>query len=259
MSLIALCSASGAPGVTTTTLALGWVWPVAHPGRRALILDADAAGSGILTGCLQGQVPAGYGVLELVGNRRDVGSAELLGHAVALDAGGTRMVLTGIVDPAQARQLGPLWARVADAVPELGAEGVDVLADVGRLGHRYEPTALLERADVVVEVVRGTLPQVSAAAAAITHLRNLRGPSAPCTVLIVDTHPAYTTKEVARALDVPAPHVVPDDRRAAAVLSDGGSVGWAFDRSALVRAATTVAGELGPRLDEATTTAEVRR
>jgi MinD-like ATPase involved in chromosome partitioning or flagellar assembly len=259
VSLIALCSASGAPGVTTTVLALGWVWPVAHPGRRSLVLDADAAGSGILTGCLHARVPAGYGVLELVGNRRDAGSADLLDHAVAMDADATRLVLTGVVDPAQARQLGTLWTRVADTVPELGTAGVDVLADVGRLGHRYEPTALLERADAVVVVVRATLPQVSSAAAALVYLRKLRAPSAQCTVLIVDAGATYSAKEVARALDVPAPHVLPDDRRTAAVLSDGGSVGWAFERSALVRAATTVAGDLGPELAPATATAEVRR
>lgn len=259
MSLIALCSASGAPGVTTTTLALGWVWPVTHPGRRSLVLDADAAGSGILTGCLHARVPAGYGVLELVGDRRAAGSADLLEHAVSMDADATRLVLAGVVDPAQARQLGPLWMRVADTVPELGTARVDVLADVGRLGHRHEPTVLLESADVVVVVVRPTLPQVSAAAAVLAYLRKLRAPSAPCTVLIVDTGAAYSPKEVARALDVPVPHVLPDDRRAAAVLSDGGSVGWAFERSALVRAVTTVAGDLGPEVAAATDTAGVRR
>jgi hypothetical protein len=108
-------------------------------------------------------------------------------------------------------------------------------------------------------VVRATLPQVSAAAAALVYLRKLRAPGAPCRVLIVDTGAAYSAKEVARALDVAAPHVLPDDRRTAAVLSDGGSVGWAFERSALVRAATTVAVDLGPEVAAATDTAGVRR
>ena len=39
MSMVALASAKGAPGVTTTAVALGAVWP-----RRVLVAECDPAG-----------------------------------------------------------------------------------------------------------------------------------------------------------------------------------------------------------------------
>ena len=45
MTVIALTSAKGSPGVTTTALALAWAWPQIAPGRRVLVVDhAKAAG-----------------------------------------------------------------------------------------------------------------------------------------------------------------------------------------------------------------------
>ena len=55
MTLIGLTSAKGSPGVTTTALALGWVWPAVHPGRRVLVVDADPAGAGTSAGFLRGR------------------------------------------------------------------------------------------------------------------------------------------------------------------------------------------------------------
>lgn len=71
MSLVTLCSASGAPGVTTAALALLWTWPQAVPGRRALLIDADPACSGLLPGFLEAGIPAGGGVLGLAAERGD--------------------------------------------------------------------------------------------------------------------------------------------------------------------------------------------
>ena len=101
MSVIALCSAKGSPGVTTTALALGWVWPQVT-GRRVLVLDADLAGSGIAAGYLRSAVPppaaSGGGWLTGRGPRRAFGGAG--------DGPGRsrhRLLLLGISEPAQAR------------------------------------------------------------------------------------------------------------------------------------------------------------
>lgn len=137
MSLIAMCSATGAPGVTTAALALGWVWPATRPGHRALVVDADVAGSGILPGFLRAGVPAGGGVLALAGIRTFIDPGAVLEHVVALDASESRLVLTGITEPSQARVLGHVWSGLANAATDLGAAGIDVIVDLGRLGHRH--------------------------------------------------------------------------------------------------------------------------
>ena len=56
MSLIALTSAKGSPGVTTAALAVALTWPLGSPGSRVLLLDADMAGGDIAAGYLRGAV-----------------------------------------------------------------------------------------------------------------------------------------------------------------------------------------------------------
>ena len=87
MSLVVLCSATGAPGVTTAGLALMWAWKQAVPGRRALLVDADPAGSSLLPGFLEAGIPAGGGVLGLAAERgllQDPIVVDRLGEARAL-------------------------------------------------------------------------------------------------------------------------------------------------------------------------------
>jgi hypothetical protein len=50
MAVIALASASGSPGVTTTALGLALLWP-----RPVLLIEADpTGGSGLLAGYFRG-------------------------------------------------------------------------------------------------------------------------------------------------------------------------------------------------------------
>ncbi len=66
MSMIALTSAKGAPGVTTTALALTLVWP-----RPVLLAECDPAGdSSLLAGYLQGSVEHTRGLLGLLAASR---------------------------------------------------------------------------------------------------------------------------------------------------------------------------------------------
>lgn len=258
MSLIVVCSATGAPGVTTTALALGWVWPVTHPDRRSLVVDADVAGSGILPGFLQAGVHAGGGVLALAGSRTFIDPGAVVEHAVALDESESRLVLTGITDPTQARVLGHMWSGLAQAMTELGAAAVDVIVDLGRLGHRHEPTDLLERADVVAVVFRGTLTSITGAASALRSLRELRGPGTRTTAVLIGEGQPYQAREIARELDLDRLHSLPDDPPAAAVLSGGGATGWRFERSALLRGARGLATQLTGPIDALAPTWAVR-
>ena len=66
MAVLSLFSASGAPGVTVTSLGLALAWQ-----RHVMLVDADASGSSsVLAGYLQGQTVHDRGLLDLaVANR----------------------------------------------------------------------------------------------------------------------------------------------------------------------------------------------
>src|SRR5690349_21501210 len=61
MAVIALTSASGSPGVTTTAVGLSLLWP-----RPVLLVEADpTGGSGILAGYFRGSHEYDAGLVEL--------------------------------------------------------------------------------------------------------------------------------------------------------------------------------------------------
>ncbi len=243
MSVVALASAHGAPGVTTSAMALAWAWPLARPGRRVLLVDADPAGSGLLTGPLRAGVPDSTGVSVLAAVHPPLTGEQVIGCTVALDEHSTRMVLPGVVDPVQARPLGTTWTALVDVARDLSAYGVDVLVDVGRVGHRYEPTGWLSEADLLLLVVRGNLPSVLPAAAAVRTLASTRaGRSAPVG-LVVDPGP-YSTDEIAGALGLRETVTLPPDEWVARALLDGSGRGVRFERSSLLRAARAIVNRL---------------
>ncbi len=243
MGVVALASAKGSPGVTTTALALGWAWPQ-RVGRRSLVVDADVAGSGIAAGFLQAHTPETGGVLALASEPRAVDAEALIDASLALDSTGDRLVLLGITDPAQARALPTLWPQLLAATRDL--DDTDALVDVGRLGAAHEPTAVLEGADLAVLVVRSSLASVAAARPVLRRLRDVRGPG-PVGVVLVGEHDPYGAGEVAGALGVDVIAVLAADPPAARVLSDGGATGPRFTRSALMRTAGAAAGQLDAR------------
>jgi hypothetical protein len=222
---------------------------MARPGRRVLLVDADPAGSGLLTGYLRGGVPASTGVLLLAAARGPLSVEQVVGCAVALDGESTRMVLPGVVDPMQARSLSATWAGLVEASGELSARGIDLVVDAGRVGHRYEPTAWLTSADVLAMVVRGDVVSVVPAAAAVRSLAAQRtGRPAPVGV-VVDAG-SYGTGEVAAALGVPQVLSVARDEWAASALGAGVGHGLRFDRSPLLRTARFVVQRLGELVPE---------
>src|SRR5690606_4761100 len=84
-----------------------------------------------------------------------------------------RLLLPGITDPAQSGALHPVWDRLAAffAGLEHADPAYDVLADCGRLAVANPPWPILHRADVVLLVLRATLPDMSAAVPALHALR----------------------------------------------------------------------------------------
>lgn len=252
MSVIALCSAHGAPGTTTSALALCWAWPMARPGRRVLLVDADPAGSGLLTGYLSPGVPNEAGVSVLAAGRLPMTPEQVISCSVALDDTGTRMVLPGIADPVQAKPLAAMWSSVLSAARDLSDDGIDVIVDVGRLGHRYEPRIWLADADLVGVAVRGDLASVAPAAAVVRGLAAERSGRLAAVALLVD--PAgYTSEQVGEALGVTHVLSLTRDPWTARTLAAGGATGWRFERSPLLRAARSVVERIDVLAPERTT------
>jgi Flp pilus assembly CpaE family ATPase len=241
MTVVALASAKGSPGVTTTALALAWTWPQAFPGRRVLVVDADMAGGDIAAGYLQGAVPPSAGLLGLAATR-GVDLAEALWEQVlALDEDGTRLLLLGVNDPAQAHPLGGRWASLARVLANVNGKepGVDVVVDLGRLGTVGEARALLHHADLALLVLRSSLTAIAAARPAIRRLREERASGIGC--LLIGERQPYDAGDVADVLGVPVLATIAHDPVSAAVFSTGAPAGWRFARSPLLRSVRAAA------------------
>lgn len=150
MTLIALFSDKGSPGVSTVALALAATWP-----RPVVLAELDPAG---------GDLP--LRLADHNGNPMLTGSAGLLSLAAAGRIGATRLeehtqplpyapaqtsVLIGVATGDQAAGMASLWSSVGDALADHDG---DVLADLGRLQPDSPTRAVVHRADVLVGVAR---------------------------------------------------------------------------------------------------------
>jgi hypothetical protein len=219
MTLIAMVSAKGSPGVTTTALACTLTWPV-----PTLLAECDPAGGDLLAGYLaKYELPANRGVLALAGAAlRGNADNELPNHLIDLDSPRQqRMALPGISDPAQSASLNIAWSRLAEFFAALPHT---VIADCGRLAAPHAPWPLLARADLVLLVIRrSSVRTVSPAVPAVNQLRR-ELPSAEAhgklgLLLVGDGIPA---REIARHIVLPVIDSIGWDPKTAAALNGEG-------------------------------------
>ena len=245
MAVIALTSAKGSPGVTTTALALAGVWSEMAAERRVLLVDADMAGGDVAAGYLQGSVPSTGGLLGLTADRDRDRPDAVWDHTLALDDDASRMLLTGVTDPAQARSLIGLWPSLASTLAELAATDppVDVLVDLGRHGGVHDATPLRERADLVLLVLRSSLVSTAAGRYAARRLVEERGGREPLALgcLLVGEGQPYSATEIGEAVGLPVVASLGWDPASAPVLSHGAMPSWRFSRSSLMRSARSAA------------------
>ena len=242
MSLYALVSAGGSPGVTTAALALSLGWP-----GQVILAECDPSGGDILAGLFAGHLPARGGLLALAmeaGHNPEAVAAALWPQLIELDDERGRLLLAGLSDPRQSTALAPVWPVLAGM---LAAQPADVIADCGRLdAGGAGPEPVLAAASLVVLVLRPTLRQVSKARARIEMLAQLLGGSRRVMLLLIGEGTS-TPREVARALGVPVAGSLPHDPKAASVLSDGAGSRRGLQARPLIRAA----GPAGRALREA--------
>lgn len=235
MTLYALASPGGAPGVTTAALALALTWP-----RPVVLAECDPAGGAVLPGLFAAAAAPGPGVLTLAGEAApspDSITSALPGHLRQLDESGQRVLLAGLSDPRHAASLAAFWPPLAAALASWPA---DVLADCGRID---EPSPLLAAADRILLVCRPTLRQVAAARPRLTMIADLPGPARRRDILLTRAG-GYTARQVAAALGVPIAATLPSDPKTAAYLSDGEGTVRGLATRPLMRAAAAAARKL---------------
>lgn len=149
MAVIALAGCSGAPGVTTTALALLLSWPL-EPGRRMVLAECDPDGGAVLHGLLQGTLGDRYGLrnLSVAARQGEFGDAfwrqliDLSSEDGKRESPRDRLLLPGITDPAQAASLGSVWKALGVIFRGIEADhGHDVLIDLGRRGLSVRPVS----------------------------------------------------------------------------------------------------------------------
>ncbi|MEN8649736.1 hypothetical protein ABCR94_03530 [Streptomyces sp. 21So2-11] len=250
MAVVAIAGCPGAPGVTTTALALLLTWPL-EQGRRVILAECDPDGGSVLAGALAGRTPGPYGLRNIaVADRQgQLGEAFWRQLIDLSDEGTDRLLLPGLTDPAQASSLAYTWDKLAAMFAGIERSSIshDVLVDLGRSG-AFGPSAVIARkADSVLMVVRPTLRGMHAALPRVQALRadlQESGTGADAlAVVMIDSGP-YTAHEVSKQLGVPVVMTLPHAPRAAAVLSDGRDGGRRFARSDLLRAARGGAAEI---------------
>jgi hypothetical protein len=248
MGLIVIAADKGAPGVTTTALALAAVWP-----RPVLLAECDPAGGDIAF-----RFPAAdgerldprRGTLSLaVAARRGLQPGQVWEHTQKLYGGID--VLLGVTNADQGASLSMFWGQLGQVLASVPR--ADVIADCGRLGADGPVTDLLAEASRVLLLTRAEVGEVirlrdrAVALAAAVEKRGRRGFSADVVVIADQKNFKAELTEVAHALGqgrAPARVVggIVSDARAAGLLR--GHWGGKLDKSMLIRSVREIAGQL---------------
>ena len=251
MGLIVVAADKGAPGVTTTALALAAVWP-----RPVLLAECDPAGGDIAF-----RFPAAdgerldprRGTLSLaVAARRGLQPGQVWEHTQKLYGGID--VLLGVTNADQGASLSVFWGQLGQVLASVPR--ADVIADCGRLGADGPVTDLVAEASRVLLLTRAEVGEVirlrdrAVALAAGVEKRGRRGFSADVVVIADQKNFKGELAEVSHALSqglgprAPARVLggIVSDARAAGLLR--GHWGGKLDKSMLIRSVRDIAGQL---------------
>lgn len=237
--LIGLLSAGGSPGVTTTALAMGSVWPA-----PVVVVDADPSG-GDVAAAGGGMVDASLSnILELVRLSRHDRLPQVLDSQIQTMPFGTPVVV-GFGDPSQVGAVS--WPDLAAGLRAV--QHRDVLVDLGRWGMPFHAAPLLRACDLLLLVVRTQTRALRRAERVLPLVRedlNRANPgNAGVDLLVVDDHGSFSVADISRRLGVHVVGELPHDEKAAAVFSDGATAPRHLERTPLVRAVNTVVRTAG--------------
>lgn len=251
MASVVLCSASGAPGVTTTALGLTLCWP-----RDVLLLDADRTpAQAVLAGYLRGTGPADGGLPAILQAHRErrpiaeslVSAAMLLpepftqpGQHLQAAEGPVRRFVSGFMNLGSIDVFGGAWHDLGAACQ---SAPFDVVVDGGRIGSRGLPSDFVETVDRVLVVVRTTLPALAALRLYLALVLD-QVPSERVGLLLVGPGRPYRAPEVAEQFGVPVSGEIPWDPEAAGELHEGVQLAKRWRSQSLAKSYTKVAANL---------------
>jgi hypothetical protein len=221
VTIVALGSARGAPGVTATALSLA----AALPG---VLVEADVSGGVLATRYSLGREP---GLTTLIAVARSE-AADWRDHAQS--AGGVPVV----VGPDSAGTARALWHRAGDrAASALGRLETTVVADLGRLS---SPVPLARSIELGLLVVAPKTEHLVSASHALNDLRQ----AARAVGIVVAGEGQYRPSEIAESLGVDLFGVVPHDPRGADALEGRAGGARVLARSRLARAGVELAASV---------------
>ncbi|MEV7177826.1 hypothetical protein [Kitasatospora sp. NPDC093679] len=257
MALIAVASAKGAPGVSTTALAIAAVWP-----RRSLLAEVDESGGDLVyrhAADSSQPLDPRIGMLSLaLAGRRGLPPAVVWEHTQRLNGG--QETLLGLASPEQATAWQGMWPLLGRSLAALGDS--DVIADLGRIGPKSGPVDMLPMASLILLVARTTTEEIAALRERIAALGARLSPNGtggpPIGVLLVGPkrEHAKVTADVNQLLlrqQLPAFVLgcLPLDTSGAAQLA--GRKGGRVEKSELMRAARQITAAVASRYRLAST------
>lgn len=227
--MIALFSLSGAPGVTTLSLALASVWPDSDPVR---VVEADASGGDV---AVRWGLPTYPGLLEVAAAARPGQDLEPLTDGVQVLPGGLRVC---VAPPTAERTAGALELLAHNPKALNGRGRGGTVVDLGRVASGSVSSTLLAAADVAVLVVSGE-------AAHLKRVREAAGDLFVHTprVGLAVVGAERSAAEITQAVGLPVWARVPHDPKTARFLAGQGEV-RRVHRRPLIKAARALAEHL---------------
>jgi hypothetical protein len=246
VSIVALASAKGSPGVTTTALALASWWP-----RQAVLIEADPAGGDLAARTGLAEEPGLVGLAAAI--RRNHPDVPLNGELLVRYEQRAPIGVEVVAAPASSQQAGAAVSLLAAQAARPAPTGGDLLVDFGRLAGQSgsdggTPSQQMSRAaDLVVWVCRPELADLAHVTAALGP-KHSEHPGETDAVIVLCGGGPYPANEVAATLGRPVLGSLPADNPGAADLWAGRARSWAH--SALGRATRDLAEALVGRLPD---------
>ena len=243
MTCISLLSARGAPGATSTAIALAMNWP-----QPVLLIEADTSGSSsVLSGYVRGEVGHKFGLLDLAAINREgaITAHSLVNSSAKLPLPGSDresevMWIPSLTRPDQAQVMDSVWDAMIPAIKDIQRQGIDVIVDAGRGLCVGGPLPLLLGSDQILLTTQTGVSDTAATRAAALSLtqqveaRNLESDRVLRLLLVGEGMP-YTAPQVAKVCGGLPTTVIDHDPLAAGVFSAGKRPGRNFTSGSYAR------------------------